>query len=99
MKPPEIIETERLLLRKPRLSDAPAVFEGWAKYPEVTRFLTWSPHESVEQSEALMQRSIAGWDGETNFRYLLEIRASGVLAGMIELRMECIADLRSIQWC
>ena len=88
MKPPEIIETERLLLRKPRLADAPAVFEGWARHPEVTRFLTWRPHQSVEQSVALLQKSIANWDGETNFRYLLEIRQSGALAGMIELRME-----------
>ena len=88
IKPPEIIEAERLLLRKPRLSDAPAVFEGWARHPEVTRFLTWRPHQSVDQSVALLQKSIANWDGETNFRYLLEIRGSGCLAGMIELRME-----------
>ena len=88
MKPPEQIETERLLLRKPRMDDAPAVFDGWARHPEVTRFLTWHPHESIEQSEALMKRSIDGWDGDTNFRYLLEIKESGILAGMIELRLE-----------
>jgi [ribosomal protein S5]-alanine N-acetyltransferase len=88
MKPPEQISTERLHLRKPRMDDAPAVFDGWAKYPEVTRFLTWHPHQSIEQSEALMKRSIDGWDGDTNFRYLLEIKESGALAGMIELRLE-----------
>ena len=88
MRPPEQIETERLLLRKPRIEDAPAVFDGWAKYPEVTRFLTWHPHQSVAQSEALMKRSIDAWDGDENFRYLLEIKESGILAGMIELRLE-----------
>ncbi|MBK8821631.1 MAG: GNAT family N-acetyltransferase [Anaerolineales bacterium] len=88
MKPPEQIETERLLLRKPRMDDAPAVFSGWAKYPEVTRFLSWRPHENVTQTEGLVKRSIDGWDGETNFRYLLEIKESGELAGMIELRLE-----------
>lgn len=87
-KPPERIETARLLLRKPRMEDAPGVFDGWAKHPEVTRFLTWHPHESVRQSEALMTRSIEAWDGETNFRYLLEIKENGALAGMIELRLE-----------
>jgi len=90
IKPPEIIETERLLLRKPSRDDAPAVFEGWAKHPEVTRFLTWFPHTCLEQSYALMQRSITAWDGETHFRYLLEIKGCGSLAGMIELRMEPI---------
>jgi len=88
MKPPEIIETERLILRKPRMDDAPAVFAGWAQYPEVTRFLTWHPHECVTQSEALMKRSIDGWDGDNNFRYLLEIKGCCALAGMIELRLE-----------
>jgi [ribosomal protein S5]-alanine N-acetyltransferase len=88
MKPPEQIETERLLLRKPRMDDASAVFDGWAKYSEVTRFLTWHPHERIEQTEALMKRSIDGWDGDSNFRYLLEVKDSGVLAGMIELRLE-----------
>ena len=88
MKPPEIISTERLTLRKPRMDDAAAVFAGWAKHPEVTRFLTWRPHQDITQTEALMRKSIAGWDGDTNFRYLLEIKESGALAGMIELRME-----------
>ena len=88
IKPPEQIETERLLLRKPRMEDAADVFDGWARRPEVTRFLTWRPHESVKQTEELMKRSIAAWDGETNFRYLLEIQESGALAGMIELRLE-----------
>lgn len=88
MNPPEIIETERLILRKPCIDDALDVFEGWAKHPEVTRFLSWHPHTSVDQTEALMKRSIEAWDGDVNFRYLLEIKKSGVLAGMIELRME-----------
>jgi RimJ/RimL family protein N-acetyltransferase len=88
MKPPELIETERLLLRKPRMDDAPAVFTGWAQRPEVTRFLSWHPHENIEQTEALINRSIGAWDGDTNFRYLLEIKESGELAGMIELRLE-----------
>ncbi len=88
MKPPEIISTERLTLRKPRMDDAAAVFASWAKYPEVTRFLTWRPHQDITQTESLMKKSIDGWDGDTNFRYLLEIKESGQLAGMIELRME-----------
>ncbi len=88
MKPPTLIETERLLLRVPRLEDAPAVFEGWARHPEVTRFLTWRAHTSVTQSEELLRKSIEAWNGDTKFRYLMEIKGSGELAGMIELRLE-----------
>ena len=88
MRPPEFIKTERLILRKPRMDDALAVFNGWAKYPEVTHFLSWHPHDRIEQTDALVKRSIDGWNGDTNFRYLLEIKENGVLAGMIELRLE-----------
>jgi RimJ/RimL family protein N-acetyltransferase len=33
MKPPETFQTERLLLRKPRLDDAPVIFESYARDP------------------------------------------------------------------
>lgn len=46
--PVPLLRTERLTLRWPRLADAPHVFDAWATDPEVTRFLTWTPHESVD---------------------------------------------------
>lgn len=86
MRPPEQIETERLLLRKPRMEDVTDVFDGWARHLEVTRFLTWRPHDSVMQSEALVKRSMEAWNEGENFRYILEIKENGSLAGMIEGR-------------
>ena len=44
------LETPRLLLRAFTFEDAPAMYAGWAADPEVTRFLTWLPHESVQVS-------------------------------------------------
>jgi RimJ/RimL family protein N-acetyltransferase len=40
MRPPILVETERLQLRVPRMEDATAIFTGWAQDPEVTHFLT-----------------------------------------------------------
>lgn len=36
--------TQRLLLRRFTLQDAPAMFAGWAKDEEATRWLRWGPH-------------------------------------------------------
>ena len=36
---PERVETERLVLRRPRADDAEAIFERYASDPEVTRYL------------------------------------------------------------
>jgi [ribosomal protein S5]-alanine N-acetyltransferase len=43
------LETPRLILRKLRLSDAQDVF-AYASDPEVTRFVAWEPHRTVEDS-------------------------------------------------
>ena len=51
------IETERLILRKAKIEDAEAMFRNWANDPEVTKFLTWPVHGSVEITKKLL----AGW--------------------------------------
>ena len=88
MKPPEQIETERLILRKPRMDDAPAVFSGWVQDLEVTRFLTWRPHENIGQTESMLERAITAWDGDARFPYMITLKAGSNVIGMIELRIE-----------
>ena len=44
----QILETERLILRRLTETDAEAVYGNWASDPEVTRFLTWPTHTDVE---------------------------------------------------
>lgn len=50
----QVIETQRLLLRPFTMADAPAMYENWASDPEVTKFLTWPTHTSVEVSRAVL---------------------------------------------
>ena len=42
------IETHRLILRPFRMEDAEDMFGNWTSDPEVTRFLTWPTHSSIE---------------------------------------------------
>ena len=88
MKPPELISTERLILRKPRMDDAPAVFAGWVQDPEVTYFLTWRPHENIGQTESMLTRAIAAWDGDARFPYMITLKENGTVIGMIDPRIE-----------
>ena len=41
------LETERLILRRFTIDDAPAMFKNWASDPEVTKFMTWPTHKDV----------------------------------------------------
>ncbi len=45
------LETERLVLRKVTLEDARFAFKNWVIDERVTKFLTWQPHASVNETE------------------------------------------------
>ena len=47
------LETGRLLLRPFSVSDAEPMFRNWAGDPEVTKYLTWKTHDSVESTRAI----------------------------------------------
>lgn len=85
---PERIETERLVLRKPRMDDASAIFAGWAQDKEVTRYLTWRPHQHIEQTEEFVQSCISAWEYETRFPCMITLKENGVVIGMIDPRIE-----------
>ena len=48
------IETERLILRPFTLSDANDMFKNWASDDEVTKYLTWPTHSSIEVSQMII---------------------------------------------
>jgi [ribosomal protein S5]-alanine N-acetyltransferase len=62
MKGPRTLETRRLILRKPRMSDAPAIFERYARDPEVTRYLSWPAHKTVADTSGFLAWSDADWE-------------------------------------
>lgn len=85
---PEQIETLRLILRKPQMDDALAVFHGWAQDQEVTRYLTWRPHQRLEQTQKFIQGCLSAWEFETRFPYMLTLKENGEVIGMIDPRIE-----------
>ncbi|HLO15258.1 MAG TPA: GNAT family N-acetyltransferase [Anaerolineales bacterium] len=85
---PERIETKRLVLRKPRLDDASAIFHGWAQDKEVTRYLTWRPHQRIEQTQEFVRGCLAAWEHETRFPYMITLKEAGEVIGMIDPRIE-----------
>ena len=56
-----VIETDRLLLRTLRMADAEDIFE-WVSDPQVTAYLFWRAHQSIEDS-----RDFIAWVTADNF--------------------------------
>ena len=80
MKAPERVETLRLLLRRPVLADADSIYDRYASDPEVTRFLSWPRHRSIDDTRTFIQFSDAAWCSHAAGPYLIESR-SGLLLG------------------
>jgi RimJ/RimL family protein N-acetyltransferase len=81
VKAPATVETERLLLRRPHLDDATAVFERYASDPDVTRYLGWQRHESMADTSAFLAFSDAEWERWPAGPYLVFSRRDGTLLG------------------
>jgi RimJ/RimL family protein N-acetyltransferase len=88
VRAPERIETARLLLRKPVVADAEIIYHRYASDPEVTRFLGWPRHRSVDDTREFLELSQAEWDRWPAGPYLIESREDGRLAGGTGLAYE-----------
>jgi ribosomal-protein-alanine N-acetyltransferase len=87
VRAPERIETDRLVLRKPTLADAEAVFSRYASDPQVTKFMSWPRHRSIDDTLAFLAFSNAEWEKWPAGPYLIEA-SEGVLLGSTGLSFE-----------
>lgn len=55
------LETDRLILRKMTPNDAGAVF-AYASDPEMTRYVIWETHRSIEDSRAFLDLAVAKYE-------------------------------------
>jgi RimJ/RimL family protein N-acetyltransferase len=75
-----------LVLRRPVLEDAASIFERYARDPEVTRYLTWRPHQNVERTQEFLHRCCAFWDRREAFPWAIVRKGETRPIGMIDLR-------------
>jgi len=45
-----IIETPRMILRPLKISDAEAAYNNWTSDPEVTKYVRWNTHQSINET-------------------------------------------------
>jgi ribosomal-protein-alanine N-acetyltransferase len=88
MNAPAQIETARLVLTTPVMSDAAAIFERYASDAEVTRFVGWPRHRSVVDTEQFLEFSASEWRRWPAGPYLVSSRADGRLLGSTGLAFE-----------
>lgn len=71
------IETDRLILRRYKIEDADAMYKNWASDSEVTKFLTWQPHSSVDVSRSIIEDWLKEYSDEKYYHWAIVFRDNG----------------------
>lgn len=75
------IETERLILRYLNDKDLESVFNNYANDDDVTKYLTWSAHKTIEDT----QNAFKFWQDESpelkKYHYFIELKETHELIG------------------
>jgi [ribosomal protein S5]-alanine N-acetyltransferase len=85
---PSELRTLRLRLRRPRPQDAEGAFQRYASDPEVTRYLSWPTHRSLDDTRAFLRFAEQGWNSGTSLPYMIERLSDGLLLGSTGLTAE-----------
>ena len=71
------IETDRLILRRYKIEDADAMYKNWASDSEVTKFLTWQPHSSVDVSRSIIEDWLKKYSDEKYYHWAIVLKDNG----------------------
>ena len=71
------IETDRLILRRFTIDDAPDMFKNWASDPEVTKFLTWPTHKDVGVSKWVLDSWIPSYEKDDYYVWAITLKENG----------------------
>ena len=87
INPPKTLKTERLRLRKAKISDAEAIFRQYAQDPEVTRYVSWRAHKDLDETREYMRMCQLAWDVGKAFHWVIERNEEKEVIGMMIARV------------
>lgn len=70
----QYIETDRLILRRFQLSDAPAMFANWASDDEVTKYLTWPTHADMSVTEGILGQWVPQYEKDDYYNWAIVLK-------------------------
>lgn len=70
----KVIETKRLILRPFIASDAENMFKNWTNDPEVTKYLSWTPHENLNVTKLCLDTWTKAYESEENYHWAITLK-------------------------
>lgn len=88
--------TDRLVLRRFTEHDAESVFNNWASDDEVTKYLTWPTHRSIDVSRGYMDYCVKGYADPSFYQWGIELKDTKELIGNISV-VNVIDEIDSVE--
>ena len=79
------LETDRLILRPFELDDAESMFNNWASDDEVTKYLTWNTHKSIEETKEVLAFWVNQYEKEERINFAIVYKENNELIGGIDV--------------
>ena len=94
------IETERLILRKYKVTDAEDMFVNWASCPAVTRFLTWPPYRRASDVRLYIKSRITEYEHKDCYDWVIEWKENHQVIGSISvISVQEMTQSASVGYC
>lgn len=71
------LSTKRLYLRPFTIHDANAMYHNWASDEEVTKYLTWQPHATIDVTQSVLQDWIHNYTSPDYYQWAVILQDTG----------------------
>lgn len=88
------LETDRLILRRFVIEDADEMYNNWANDDEVTKYLTWPTHSSVDVTKYILNGWIEKYENDNFYNWAIVLKETGQVIGNISV-VELREDIES----
>lgn len=78
-------ESEHFLVRPIRQDDAKFIFDHWTQDSDITRYLTWKPHQTIADTNSYIESCIESWE-QDSFTWLIETKNDNKIVGSFAAR-------------
>lgn len=88
----QTIETERLILRRFKLSDAQNMFDNYCSKAKVTEYMSWHHHRSIDDTKSYLADCVLPeYEKENTYKWAIVWKESNEVIGCIDV---CYANER-----
>lgn len=80
----QVIETNRLILRKIQVDDVEQVYNNWCSDPLVSKYVTWETHNNIEQTRDYINYKVDLYNHNYRFDWVVVIKDTNEIIGEID---------------